>query len=208
MLDGCEAMLDAAVELVAVLLTAAPRLRVLATSQRRLGVTGEVVVPVGPLAADEAQALFAARAAAALPSFRLTEDNAAAVARLCEALEGVPLAVELSLSGGGPDGVDLSARIVRPGRTGWVGGGLSWRTLPSQQVIGDCRADHVRVLRELYALHTAGGGHPGYRYGAFDRSIDTHVSRLRRKLGDDPRHPQLLLTVRGTGYMLARGSSP
>ena len=96
MLDGCEAMLDAAVELVAVLLARAPRLRVLATSQRPLGVTGEVVVPVGPLAADEAQALFAARAAAALPSFRLTEDNAAAVAGLCEALEGVPLAVELA----------------------------------------------------------------------------------------------------------------
>ncbi len=95
-LDGCDAMLDAAVELVAVLLTRAPRLRVLATSQRQLGVTGEVVVPVGPLAADEAQALFAARAAAALPSFRLTEDNAAAVAELCEALEGVPLAVELA----------------------------------------------------------------------------------------------------------------
>jgi predicted ATPase/DNA-binding CsgD family transcriptional regulator len=95
-LDGCEAMLDAAVELVAVLLATAPRLRVLATSQQHLGVTGEVVVPVGPLAADEAQALFAARAAAALPSFRLTEDNAAAVAQLCEALEGVPLAVELA----------------------------------------------------------------------------------------------------------------
>jgi predicted ATPase/DNA-binding CsgD family transcriptional regulator len=95
-LDGCETMLDAAVELVAVLLTAAPRLRVLATSQRQLGVTGEVVVPVGPLVADEAQALFAARAAAALPSFRLTEDNAAAIALLCEALEGVPLAVELA----------------------------------------------------------------------------------------------------------------
>lgn len=95
-LDGCEAMLDAVVELVAVLLATAPRLRVLATSQRQLGVTGEVVVPVGPLAADEAQALFAARAAAALPSFRLTEDNAAAVAELCRALEGVPLAVELA----------------------------------------------------------------------------------------------------------------
>jgi DNA-binding response OmpR family regulator len=39
----------------------------------------------------------------------------------------------------------------------------------------------------------------------FDRSIDVHVSRLRRKLGDDPRHPRLLLTVRGAGYMLATG---
>jgi predicted ATPase/DNA-binding CsgD family transcriptional regulator len=95
-LDGCEAMLDAAVELTAVLLSRAPRLRVLATSQRQLGVTGEVVLPVGPLAADDAQALFAARAAAALPSFRLTEDNATAVAELCEALEGVPLALELA----------------------------------------------------------------------------------------------------------------
>jgi predicted ATPase/DNA-binding NarL/FixJ family response regulator len=94
--DGCETMLDAAVELVAVLLARAPRLRVLATSQRQLGVTGEVVVPVGPLAPAEAQALFAARAAAALPSFRLTEDNAAAIAGLCETLEGVPLAVELA----------------------------------------------------------------------------------------------------------------
>jgi predicted ATPase/DNA-binding CsgD family transcriptional regulator len=95
-LDGCEAMLDATVRLVAVLLGSAPRLRVLATSRRALGVTGEVVVPLGPLAADDARALFAARAAAALPSFRLTEDNAAAIARLCEALEGVPLAVELA----------------------------------------------------------------------------------------------------------------
>ena len=95
-LDSCEAMLDAAVELVAVLLARAPRLRVLATSQQQLGVTGEVVVPVGPLTVDEAQALFAARAAAALPSFRLTDDNAAAVAGLCEALEGVPLAIELA----------------------------------------------------------------------------------------------------------------
>ncbi len=95
-LDGCDAMLDAAVELVAALLTTAPRLRILTTSQRQLGVTGEVVVPVGPLAADEAQALFTARATTALPSFRLTEDNAAAVAALCEALEGVPLAIELA----------------------------------------------------------------------------------------------------------------
>ncbi len=95
-LDACETMLDGTVELVAALLTTAPRLRVLATSQRPLGVTGELVVPVGPLTADEAQALFAARASAALPSFRLTEDNAAAVAALCQALDEVPLAVELA----------------------------------------------------------------------------------------------------------------
>jgi DNA-binding response OmpR family regulator len=35
---------------------------------------------------------------------------------------------------------------------------------------------------------------------AFDRSIDVHVSRLRNKLGDDPRRPQRIKTVRGVGY--------
>ncbi len=38
---------------------------------------------------------------------------------------------------------------------------------------------------------------------AFDRSIDVHVSRLRQKLGDDPKHPRLIKTVRGSGYVLA-----
>jgi DNA-binding response OmpR family regulator len=37
---------------------------------------------------------------------------------------------------------------------------------------------------------------------AFDRSIDVHVSRLRHKLGDDPRSPRRLKTVRGVGYVL------
>jgi DNA-binding response OmpR family regulator len=38
---------------------------------------------------------------------------------------------------------------------------------------------------------------------AFERSIDFHVSHLRKKLGDDPRSPHLLKTVRGVGYLLA-----
>ncbi len=37
----------------------------------------------------------------------------------------------------------------------------------------------------------------------FDRAIDVQISRLRQKLGDDPRQPRLLKTVRGLGYMLA-----
>jgi two-component system OmpR family response regulator len=39
--------------------------------------------------------------------------------------------------------------------------------------------------------------------GSFDRSIDVQVSRLRRKLEDDPREPSLIRTVRSGGYMLA-----
>ncbi|MEX0618316.1 MAG: response regulator transcription factor [Pseudohongiellaceae bacterium] len=35
----------------------------------------------------------------------------------------------------------------------------------------------------------------------FDRSIDSHVSRLRRKLGDDAKHPEIIKTAWGTGYV-------
>ena len=38
----------------------------------------------------------------------------------------------------------------------------------------------------------------------FDRTIDVQLSRLRRKLGDDPRNPQIIRTVRGGGYLFAR----
>jgi DNA-binding response OmpR family regulator len=38
---------------------------------------------------------------------------------------------------------------------------------------------------------------------SFDRSIDVHVSRLRQKLGEDPKRPRLIKTVRGVGYLLA-----
>jgi DNA-binding response OmpR family regulator len=38
---------------------------------------------------------------------------------------------------------------------------------------------------------------------AFERSIDFHVSHLRKKLGDDPRSPHLIKTIRGVGYFLA-----
>jgi len=43
----------------------------------------------------------------------------------------------------------------------------------------------------------------GRDYGAFDRSIDVHVSALRRKLGDDPRQPRFIRTIRGVGYVLS-----
>ena len=39
-------------------------------------------------------------------------------------------------------------------------------------------------------------------YDVFDRSIDVHISALRKKLGDDPREPRFIRTVRAAGYML------
>jgi len=41
-------------------------------------------------------------------------------------------------------------------------------------------------------------------FDVFDRSIDVHISSLRRKLGDDPRSPHFIVTVRSAGYMIRK----
>jgi DNA-binding response OmpR family regulator len=43
---------------------------------------------------------------------------------------------------------------------------------------------------------------------AFDRSIDVHVSRIRAAIEADPKHPRRIITVRGAGYVFARGEEP
>jgi DNA-binding response OmpR family regulator len=43
----------------------------------------------------------------------------------------------------------------------------------------------------------------GYDYDGYERTIDAHVKNLRRKLGDEPRHPRYILTVTGVGYKFA-----
>ena len=50
-------------------------------------------------------------------------------------------------------------------------------------------------------------GTHGINWEAFDRSIDVLVSRLRQKLGDEPRQPMFIRTVRGVGYSFMRGGS-
>ncbi len=104
-LDGCEHLVDACAELADALLRAAPGLRVLATSRQSLRAAGEHLLPLAPLpylAADgdgadpEAMLLFADRAAAVRPGFRLEPGNRAGVALLCRRLDGIPLALELA----------------------------------------------------------------------------------------------------------------
>ncbi len=41
---------------------------------------------------------------------------------------------------------------------------------------------------------------------AFDRSVDVHISRIRQKLGDDPRRPRRIKTIRGVGYQYLTGT--
>jgi len=109
-LDNCEHLIDACARVGQRLLSSSPGLRLLATSREPLHVAAETVWPVPPLsvapvgaAADPEEAcrygavrLFADRAAASLPGFAIGPANAAAVAALCRALDGVPLAIELA----------------------------------------------------------------------------------------------------------------
>ena len=101
-LDNLE-HLPAAGPLVVDVMAACPGLTVLATSRAPLHLTGERQFPLGPLPslADEhgpsaAVELFRQRALAVAPHFELTGANAVTVARICQKLDGLPLAVELA----------------------------------------------------------------------------------------------------------------
>src|SRR5919202_3438938 len=97
-LDNCEHVVEAAAQAAEDLLSGCPNLRVLATSRERLGVPGEVLYHVPPLAQDAAVHLFAERALAAAPEIRLDEPSAVAVADICAPLDGLPLAIEFAAS--------------------------------------------------------------------------------------------------------------
>ena len=106
--DNCEHLTEAAATVVARLLTACPRLVVLATSRERLNLEGEVVWRLSPLAlpqtadsfavasAAESVRLFVDRARNASPVFDVNADNLHAVVAICRRLDGMPLAIELA----------------------------------------------------------------------------------------------------------------
>ncbi|MEU6192260.1 LuxR C-terminal-related transcriptional regulator [Streptomyces sp. NPDC047061] len=97
-LDNCEHLVDASAELVHTLLSAAPGLRMLTTSRHALGIHGEHVFAIPPLAPDDALELLRARATAVRSEFAVTDGNRAQVLRLCTDLDGLPLAIELAAS--------------------------------------------------------------------------------------------------------------
>ncbi|MDH4148393.1 MAG: NB-ARC domain-containing protein, partial [Acidimicrobiia bacterium] len=90
-LDNCEHVLGPVAELVVEIGSTAPTVRVLITSRERLGVSGEQVIRPGPL--SESAELFAERARAS--GADVSSDNQATIARICEKVDGLPLAVEL-----------------------------------------------------------------------------------------------------------------
>lgn len=110
-LDNFEQLLAGA-ELIDRLISAAPLLKVLATSRSGLNLYGEQIFPVPPLALPDsddlgdpeqvaaigAVALFVERARSVRPDFALDADNAHTVSTICRRLDGLPLAIELAAS--------------------------------------------------------------------------------------------------------------
>ncbi|HSZ40527.1 MAG TPA: AAA family ATPase, partial [Trebonia sp.] len=95
-LDNCEHLIDACAHLADALLAHSPRLRIVATSREPLGITGESLFVVPPLAEDPAVRLFADRAAAVSPDFTLDGATRPLVTDIVRRLDGLPLAIELA----------------------------------------------------------------------------------------------------------------
>lgn len=107
-LDNCEHLVESCATLIDTLVKSCPQLRVLATSREALGIPGEIQYHLPSLALPDIQPtleaiesyesvrLFQERARLAQPDFKLTAENALAVAQICTRLDGIPLAIELA----------------------------------------------------------------------------------------------------------------
>ncbi|MBI5302036.1 MAG: tetratricopeptide repeat protein [Chloroflexi bacterium] len=107
--DNCEHLLDACAQLIGTLLSACPKLQIVATSREPLNISGETVwrvpslalpdpariPPLAQLRQYDAIQLFVERALVVTANWRLAE-NAAPVAQVCARLDGIPLAIELA----------------------------------------------------------------------------------------------------------------
>jgi predicted ATPase len=95
-LDNCEQVVDAVAQIVARLISAAPRVSVLCTTQLPLGLDGEAIYALTPLSLADSVLLFAQRASGHRSSFVMPEDAGPTVESLCRSLDGLPLAIELA----------------------------------------------------------------------------------------------------------------
>ncbi|MGI5177591.1 ATP-binding protein [Dactylosporangium sp. CA-152071] len=185
--DNCEHLVDAVHDvLVGLSLEDCPALRVLTTSRERIGLPGERVYVVDPLTAPDAVRLFTARASAADPGFAALTDPgfAARVGALCEALDRLPLAIELAAARAGTLTVDdlsrrLDARLVlldagprgRPARHQTLRAVVdwSWRLLGEQERIAFARLHVFAAGIDLDAAEAVIG------YGSLSAGSVAHV---------------------------------
>jgi predicted ATPase/class 3 adenylate cyclase/Tfp pilus assembly protein PilF len=111
-LDNCEHMIESCAKLAEVLLKKIPKLKLIATSREALRCSGEIThrvlslespdpskkITVEQLIQYESVRLFIERALSVNPNFRVNEENASSLAKICFQLDGIPLAIELAAS--------------------------------------------------------------------------------------------------------------
>ena len=192
LLDNCEHVVEAVVALVVPIVSRAPRVRVLATSQTPLRVAGEQLLRLRPLALpppEEAHdpgrvasyaavQLFVQRARAAQHGFAPADGDWAAAAAICRELDGLPLAIELAAARvpllglqGLRERLDGRLRLLgvgprdAPARQHTLRATLEW----SHALLD---ADEQRLLRRL-----------GVFVGGFSLSL---AQRTLAEPGDDP----------------------
>jgi two-component system response regulator CpxR len=91
-------------------------------------------------------------------------------------------------------------RIDQGARLAHLGGD----TLPLTPIEFDLLAVLARAAGRALTRDQLLDAVSGRSYEVFDRSIDVHISALRRKLKDDPKHPRYIRTVRSAGYMFCK----
>jgi len=242
--------LPATAPLVGELLAACPGLTVLATSRAPLHVYGEHEYPVPPLALPDlgriadppalagvpAVTLLVERARAVRPDFRLTAENAAAVAEVCVRLDGLPLALELAAArikllppqailarlGSRLDLLTDGARD-RPARHQTLRAALAWsydllsageqRLLRRLAVfVGGCTLEAAEAVCAFGVGEADGEGVPPSASPVFDRLaalVDQSLLQQRDQPGGEPRFV-MLETIREDGLerLEASGEAP
>jgi predicted ATPase/class 3 adenylate cyclase len=189
-IDNLEHLPDAAL-LLATLLEAAPRLRILATSRIPLRIGHEHVLPVEPLAEEAAVALFVDRACAADGSFMSEPLDERAVRTLCARLDGLPLAIEIAAARVATLSVTDMVDLLEPTLETTGARDLPERQRTLAATIGwsyDLLEPRLRELHGQLAIFQGGFAHEAAR-SAFDATIDDLetlvAASLLRRLRDE-----------------------
>ena len=95
-LDNCEHVIDPAASLARVFMDQCPGVTLLVTSREPLGIPGERVVPIPSLHPEVAVELFVQRSTAFDDTLLFTDEDRLVIARICNRLDGIPLAIELA----------------------------------------------------------------------------------------------------------------
>ena len=218
-LDNCEHLVQACAELTRQLLQSGPRVKVLATSREPLHLAGESTYPLPALSAPdmrtantlealmhyEAVRLFIDRALQAKPAFRMTDQNAGAVAALCHRLDGIPLALELAAARVRVLSVEKIAERLSDRFRLLTGGDQT--AVPRQQTLRACIGWSYDLLAEperalLRRLAVFAGGWAIEAAEAVGTGADTDTSGVLDLLARLVEKSLVALDAKGERYLL------